>query len=159
MARLVLQEIQSAKLLVDNKDEWVSVEAGLVVYICFLSNPIWTNEATTKETIKKMVSPIFQLSTQWREEEKKKRPIEEVGGDILIIPQASLGGKIKQKNLQFHGLIDKPRGLELYQQFIDECILLTKTLNIKSEVRHGTYGNRQGLHFVSNGPNTIALDF
>lgn len=34
--RAVLQQVEKASLLVDNKDEWVDIGRGIVIYICFL---------------------------------------------------------------------------------------------------------------------------
>lgn len=35
---------------------------------------------------------------------------------LMLIPQASLGGKMKGKVAQYHGLIEKSRGEELYEE-------------------------------------------
>jgi len=94
---------------------------------------------------------------------KKKISLQEAGADVLIIPQASLAAKLKQKSLQYHALVEKSKGAILYQQFVQlwtETILNNKTSEGKvGTLRAGTYGNRQGLRFISNGPNTTQFEF
>lgn len=46
------------------------------------------------------VESVSSLPTQWDPDAKKKISLIESGGDVLIVPQASLAGKIKQKVLQ-----------------------------------------------------------
>jgi len=38
--------------------------------------------------------------------------------DVLVIPQATLGGKLKGKSVQYHGLVDKTLGEELFTMFV-----------------------------------------
>ena len=78
----------------------------------------------------------------------------ESGCDVLVVPQATLGGKVKGKQLQYHGNINKSQGLEMYNLFcaeIRECC--------KSTVETGTYGNRQVLRTETEGPFSHVLDF
>ena len=65
--------------------------------------------------------------------------------------------------MQYHSNIAKDEGLELYTLFCDMC---NAGLSAKgpsqeagSSVRHGTYGNRQVLTIVTNGPFTHVFDF
>ena len=37
VVKLILQRVDSAKLLIDNENEWKSIGKGLIAYICFLS--------------------------------------------------------------------------------------------------------------------------
>nr|KAG5712888.1 hypothetical protein BaRGS_007485 [Batillaria attramentaria] len=39
-------------------------------------------------------------------------------GDVLIIPQATLGGTVKGKVMQYHKNIAKDEGLQLYSEFV-----------------------------------------
>ena len=42
-------------------------------------------------------------------------------GNILIIPQATLGGRVKGRSMQYHSNSGKEEGLELYSQFVTLC--------------------------------------
>jgi len=108
--RLVVQEIDQASLLVDNVDKWVEVKAGIIIYVAFLGNDVWSDEKTGDELLKRTVDTIWQLPTQWSSAQNKKISLKEAGADVLIVPQASLAAKLKQKTLQYHGLIEKTKG-------------------------------------------------
>uniref|UniRef100_A0A2K6FDM4 D-aminoacyl-tRNA deacylase n=1 Tax=Propithecus coquereli TaxID=379532 RepID=A0A2K6FDM4_PROCO len=96
-------------------------------------------------------------------ENGKHISILDLPGDILIIPQATLGGRVKGKNMQYHSNSGKEEGLELYSQFVTLC---EKELAANSKcaeagvvVEHGTYGNRQVLKLDTNGPYTHLIEF
>lgn len=96
-------------------------------------------------------------------ENGKHVSILDLPGNILIIPQATLGGKVKGRNMQYHSNSGKEEGLELYSQFVTLC---EKELAANSKcaeagvvVKHGTYGNRQVLKLDTNGPYTHLIEF
>ncbi|KAH0620556.1 hypothetical protein JD844_021135 [Phrynosoma platyrhinos] len=84
-------------------------------------------------------------------------------GDILIIPQATLGGKLKGRSMQYHSNIEKDTGLDLYTQFVAQCerevAANAKCFEAGVVLRHGTYGNRQVLKVDTNGPFTHMIEF
>lgn len=47
-------------------------------------------------------------------ENGKHVSILDLPGDILIIPQATLGGRVKGRNMQYHSNSGKEEGSELY---------------------------------------------
>lgn len=83
-------------------------------------------------------------------------------GDVLIIPQATLGGTIKGKVMQYHKNIAKEEGLQLYSEFVS-IFRKTYERNDKCQttgtvVRYGTYGNRQVFSCQTNGPYTHLIE-
>ena len=78
-------------------------------------------------------------------------------GDVLIIPQATLGGKTKGKVMQYHNNINKDEGLTLYQDFVSKIESLMAGQE-KCIVQYGTYGKRQVFECVTNGPYTHLLE-
>ena len=92
-------------------------------------------------------------------EEGKLVSIIELPGDVLIIPQATLGGTLKGKLMQYHKNIDKEEGMRLYQEFIHLCTATVKEQNPNCEVKCGTYGNRQVFRTDTNGPFTHLIEF
>ena len=84
-------------------------------------------------------------------------------GDILIIPQATLGGNLKGKSMQYHKNISKDEGLDLYTKFIHMCETAMsqadKCREKQTSVKHGTYGNRQVFSTDTNGPYSHFLEF
>lgn len=96
-------------------------------------------------------------------ENGKHVSILDLPGNILIIPQATLGGRVKGRSMQYHCNSGKEEGLELYSQFVNLC---KKELAANSKcaeagvvVKHGTYGNRQVLKLDTNGPYTHLIEF
>ena len=96
-------------------------------------------------------------------DEGKHISILELPGDILIIPQATLGGNLKGKSMQYHRNINKDTGLMLYSKFVQFCEeSVTKCDRCREKqtcVKYGTYGNRQVFSTVTNGPYTHLLEF
>lgn len=98
-------------------------------------------------------------------DEEKLVSVLELHGDVLIVPQATLGGTLKGKRMQYHKNIDKDAGRDLYEQFVRLCSEAVSKHNEKGngsrEVRvlHGTYGNRQVLKIDTNGPYTHMIEF
>nr|XP_033806740.1 D-aminoacyl-tRNA deacylase 2 isoform X2 [Geotrypetes seraphini] len=145
-ARVVLQQCLSAQL---------QIQKGMVTYVCFFNG---ADEAV----IQKMVNTI--LNVKLCEMESGQRvSVLELPGDLLIIPQATLGGKVKGRGMQYHYNIGKEEGMALYSKFVQRCEqeLATKGQCAEDgvQVRHGTYGNRQVLQLNTNGPYTHLIEF
>ena len=84
-------------------------------------------------------------------------------GDILVIPQATLGGTLKGKLMQYHKNIAKDEGLNLYTKFVTLCqemVIRSEKCQEKGTVlKFGTYGNRQVFQTNTNGPYTHLIEF
>jgi len=147
------QSANSASLLIDNVDSWTHIGAGLCIYVSFGKN-------ASEENLDLACDTVLALPTQYDVNLKKNISVLESGGDVLLIPQACLLGKLKGKSIQYHSLIEKTKGEQLYQKLIDIMRKKVENQGEKSgKVCHGTYGNRQGLKLDSSGPNTHQLEF
>lgn len=80
-------------------------------------------------------------------------------GNLLIVPQATLGGKAKGRAMQYHNNISKEDGLRLYTDFVSLCEKELMEGAPGMIVKHGTYGNRQVLKLDTNGPYTHLMEF
>ncbi|XP_061288329.1 D-aminoacyl-tRNA deacylase 2-like [Bos javanicus] len=159
-ARALLQQCLHARLQVrpaegDVEAEWVEVQRGLVIYVCFF-------KGADKELLPKMVNTLLNVKLS-ETENGKHVSILDLPGNILIIPQATLGGRVKGRSMQYHCNSGKEEGLELYSQFVNLC---KKELAANSKcaeagvvAKHGTYGNRQVLKLDTNGPYTHLIQF
>ncbi|KAG9480970.1 hypothetical protein GDO78_010302 [Eleutherodactylus coqui] len=159
-ARVVLQQCLHAKLQVkpqgeDSDAEWVKIQRGMVMYVCFF-------KGSTKDSIPKMVSSLLNVKLS-ESSSGKLVSITELPGDVLIVPQATLGGKSKGRCMQYHLNAGKELGMELYALLIAQCQKELETHPQWSEsgavLRYGTYGNRQVLNLDTNGPYTHLLEF
>jgi D-Tyr-tRNAtyr deacylase len=87
----------------------------------------------------------------------------DVPGDVLIIPQATLGGRLRGKMMQYHSNIDKSTGFQLYSEFTALCNTTVDSndasLEKQCSVKSGTYGNRQVLQIETNGPYSHIVEF
>uniref|UniRef100_A0A8D0C3B6 D-aminoacyl-tRNA deacylase 2 n=1 Tax=Salvator merianae TaxID=96440 RepID=A0A8D0C3B6_SALMN len=160
LARSVLQQCLHAKLQVkpaepDSEAEWVEINRGLVIYICFF-------KGASEEIIPKMVKTLLNVKLS-ETESGKYVSVLDLPGSILIIPQATLGGKLKGRSMQYHYNIEKEIGMELYSQFVAQCerelTANTKCAEADVVLKHGTYGNRQVLKIDTNGPFTHMVEF
>ena len=93
----------------------------------------------------------------------KRVSVSDLPGSVLIIPQATLGGRRKGTMMQYHGIIDKAIGEQLYHDLTSRC---QKDLEGSAQgreaevkVKWGTYGNRQVFKMDTNGPYTHLVEF
>ncbi|XP_010891247.1 D-aminoacyl-tRNA deacylase 2 [Esox lucius] len=159
-ARTILQQCLHARLQVkpgddESEAEWVEINRGMVIYVCFFKGAI-------EDIIPKMVNTLLNLKL-CEADSGKYVSVLDLPGSILIVPQATLGGKAKGKGMQYHNNIEKDQGLQLYSSFVSQCEK-ELALSIKSSengtiVQHGTYGNRQVLKLDTNGPYTHLMEF
>ncbi|XP_016323508.1 probable D-tyrosyl-tRNA(Tyr) deacylase 2 [Sinocyclocheilus anshuiensis] len=158
-ARVILQQCLHARLQVKppeagSEAEWVEINRGMVIYICFF-------KGATEDIIPKMVNTLLNMKL-CETESGKYTSVLQLPGSVLIVPQATLGGKPKGKRMQYHGNIGKDEGLKLYNSFVSHCqseLSTCKNSDTVTEVKHGTYGNRQVLKLDTNGPYTHLMEF
>uniref|UniRef100_A0A803VQ38 D-aminoacyl-tRNA deacylase n=1 Tax=Ficedula albicollis TaxID=59894 RepID=A0A803VQ38_FICAL len=131
------------------------IQRGLVIYICFF-------KGADEDLVPKIVDTLLNVKLS-ENENGEFVSVLDLPGDVLIIPQATLGGKPKGRKMQYHANIEKEKGLELYSQFVTLCekelAANAKCMEAGVLVKHGTYGNRQVLKLDTNGPYTHLIEF
>eukprot|EP00299_Pterocystis_sp_00344_P007106 c2138_g1_i1.p1 GENE.c2138_g1_i1~~c2138_g1_i1.p1 ORF type:complete len:160 (-),score=31.05 c2138_g1_i1:51-530(-) len=151
--RTVVQACQSAKILLDNVNQWGTVGRGCVIYVSFSKGAEPTDVEQAAKTL--MQGRLF---TDLQSEDERPKPISvnEMPNefDILIIPQASMGGNLKSKSMQYHSNVDKETGRALYDLFVTSIQANAEGKTVLA----GVYGNRQGLELISHGPHTYVFD-
>ena len=109
------------------------------------------------------VTAIVGCNLSEVEEGTPRTSILRLPGSILVVPQATLGGRLKGKCMQYHNNVEKAAGLELYTEFVQTIKLVADTNEAWKEkgcvVVSGTYGNRQVLRTDTNGPYTHLIEF
>ncbi|KAM9842841.1 D-aminoacyl-tRNA deacylase 2-like [Aulostomus maculatus] len=160
VARTVLQRCLQARLQVkpageDSEAQWVQIDRGMVMYVCFF-------KGATDDMLPKMVSTLLNLRL-CESDSGKIVSVLELPGSLLIVPQATLGGKAKGKAMQYHNNVAKEDGMRLYSAFVSLCEKELMAAAASAEtgvtVKHGTYGNRQVLTLETNGPYTHLMEF
>ena len=154
-AKVIIQQcIQASVKVQPDSAELEKIDGGIVAYVCFLKN-------ATQDTVDKMVNTVTTVKLS-RNDDGQLVSIIDLPGSILIIPQATLGGKLKGKRMQYHSNIDKSDGLNLYENFVKGCkvVLSQRTNNDdKAVVKCGTYGSLQVVKVNTNGPYTHIVEF
>ncbi|KAL3049758.1 hypothetical protein OYC64_009084 [Pagothenia borchgrevinki] len=150
----LLQQCLRAKLQVKPEEEqeeaqFVQIDRGMVIYICFF-------KGATDDTLPKMVSSLLNLRL-CESDSGKMVSVLDLPGSVLIVPQATLGGKVKGRAMQYHNNIGKEDGKRLYEAFVSLCE--KEVTSEEVTVKHGTYGNRQVLNMDTNGPYTHLMEF
>ncbi|KAJ8022035.1 D-aminoacyl-tRNA deacylase 2 [Holothuria leucospilota] len=103
-ARIVMQQCISARLQVkpatnEEEAEHVEVKRGVLIYVCFLKQAdISIVEKMAKTLLNVRLCPSGN---------GKIVSILDLPGDVLIVPQSTLGGKAKGKMMQYHSNIAK----------------------------------------------------
>eukprot|EP00760_Papus_ankaliazontas_P004283 PhM_4_TR11773/c0_g1_i1/m.25418 len=178
MMRVIAQRVDSASLLLDNVERFGSIRAGVVLYVSFLQGATAENVTTAVTSL--LSTKIFSFDIP--SDPSVRVPTVSVGErkvDVLVIPQASIAGKIKGKAIQYHGQAPKEDTQKMYEAF---CAQLRHGLGAVLEsdangvplvggsgeaaaaagqpiVVSGTFGNRQALKMDSPGPMTHFFEF
>lgn len=155
--RVIIQQCLSAELQVQPPSDGVEAQSveisrGIVIYVCFL-------KGSTLELVQKVVKSILNIKLSESVDKPGNVSVLDLPGDVLIVPQATLGGKMKGKSVQYHSNIAKDEGRIFYEHFIALCEDEVHSTSAKKTVKHGTYGNRQVLSIQTNGPYTHIFDF
>ncbi|XP_024133084.1 D-aminoacyl-tRNA deacylase 2 [Oryzias melastigma] len=155
-ARTVLQQCLQARLQVQpageqSEAEYVQISRGMVIYVCFF-------KGASEDMLPRMVSTLLNLRL-CESSSGKMVSVLELPGNVLIVPQATLGGRPKGRAMQYHQNIGKEDGLRLYSAFVSLCEKELMAASAEVTVKHGTYGNRQVLVLDTNGPYTHLMEF
>ncbi|CAF1150634.1 unnamed protein product [Rotaria magnacalcarata] len=146
--RSLLQQCTKATLRLQDESE-VTINRGMVIFVAFLK------DAQLDDVIK-LAKEIGTV--RLCESENGLKTIVDLPGDLLIIPQATLGGRLNGHRFQYHSNINKDAGLEFYDKFV--AILRELCSQNKDNIIHaGSYGIRQIYSCETNGPAMHIIEF
>ena len=157
VVRVLLQQATSASLRLPTSDELadegevLQVDGGdagqaTVCFVCFMGE-------ATEEMVVKAVKVVTSVKlTEVKEGEKRVALTS--SSEVLVVPQATLGGRLKGNSVQYHGNVKVEDGARLYDMF---CSGLAKKLG-QERVKRGMFGARQILSTVTNGPYSHTFD-
>ena len=147
--RLLVQQVIGARLVLPDGKE-IKIGKGLVVFVCFL-------KGVTEELVKKAAKVALGLKLSEAEEGEKRVDVVTNKGEVLVVPQATLGGKLKGSSLQYHNNVKPAEGEEMYKLF---CKMLMEAREDEelSMVKVGMFGARQVLSMETNGPYSHIID-
>ena len=179
--KLVIQQCLSARLKPpppsENEQEEDfgdrSIRAGMVVFVCFSKGAdegaaIRAAEAAARL---RLCEPEVEQGESGGATRGKRTSVLERRGDVLVVPQFTLGAKLKGRNnsLQYHGNVDKADGERLFAAFCAALGALvegddpgevperSRGSRDGPRVVGGVYGARQRLAMDTDGPYTHTL--
>ena len=168
--KLVIQQCLSARLKppdpttedgVNFGGDERAIRAGMVVFVCFSKGA--TEEAAIRAARAvaglRLCEPPPEVAGQ-AESGRKRMSVLERRGDVLVVPQFTLGAKLKGRNnsLQYHGNVDKADGERLFAAFCAALAALVREEGGgEARVVGGAYGARQRLAMDTDGPFTHTL--
>ncbi len=109
-------------------------------------------EDDTRKDIEKLVKKIPKLRLFPNEEGRMDRDILQIGGEILVVSQFTLAGRLKKGNRPDFAEAMRPnQAKELYDIFVERLsrIVPTKT---------GVFGAMMEVAIFNDGPVTLILD-
>jgi D-aminoacyl-tRNA deacylase len=117
--RMVLQRVNTAALLVDNISRRVVLKnQGIICHIAMFDG---VNETHIPKAVKLITeSKLYAFGTVG-ENAARPKPIslvEDPTVSLMIIPQASIAGRVKGKTAQYHSQCSKDIAQDLYNLFI-----------------------------------------
>ena len=157
VVRVLLQQAISASLRLPPLDETeeVVLEVGgdgagqaTVCFVCFMSE---ANEEMVAKAVKAVTSVKL---TEVKEGEKRVALTSSATSEVLVVPQATLGGRLKGNSVQYHGNVKVEDGARLYDVF---CAGLVEKLG-EERVKRGRFGARQILSTDTSGPYSHTFD-
>ncbi len=127
----------------------------MVVFVCFF-------RGADDESVKKAAVTVTQDLKLCEPDEPSNKRVSVAdleGGSLLVVPQATLGAKLKGRgSLQYHGNVDKEEGQRLFELFCMELRVSVEEISTRGVVKNGMYGARQVLSMETNGPFTHVFE-
>ena len=140
----VLQRVTSSSVSVGGKVIG-SIGHGLNILLGVLRED-------SKEDIEKAVQKIMHLRIFADEEGKMNRSLIDVGGEMLVISQFTLGANVKKgRRPSFEGAASPDEAERLYDYFIAEA---SKDCSVQS----GEFGANMQVEIHNDGPVTIMIN-
>lgn len=143
--RVVLQRVARAEVRVDGKQTG-SIDRGYLLLVGFRSGD---GEAA----LRWMVEKVRGLRLFPDSEGKMNLPIDEVGGELLVVSQFTLYADVRKgRRPSFVGAAEPDEAEHLYDRFVD--ILREGTIPVAT----GSFGATMEVDFVNDGPVTLILE-
>lgn len=143
--RVVLQRVARAEVRVDGERRG-SIGRGYLLLVGFKSGD-------DEQTLAWMVEKVRGLRLFPDQQGKMNLPIDEVGGEILVVSQFTLYGDVRKgRRPSFVGAAEPQEAERLYDHFVAR--LREGTIPIAT----GSFGARMEVDLVNDGPVTLVIE-
>ncbi len=144
--RAVIQRVSRAEITIDYR-ETRRIEQGLVVFLGVM-------KGDTEAQADFLAEKIQGLRVFTDENGKMNLSLEDIGGELLVVSNFTLGSDCKKGRRPSFDLAAPPEEAEkLYLHFVERA----KNLGIK-KVETGEFGAHMDVLAANNGPVTLIID-
>ena len=141
--KLVVQRVTDASVEVDNSIVG-EIGAGLMVLVGFGQND------TTREA-DFLARKLIKLRIFADENGRMNKSVKDISGELLLVPQFTLYGKVKRNRPSFHRALNPDDATKLFDYFVDKC-------SEEIPVETGEFGAYMKVSLLNDGPVTILLE-
>ncbi len=143
--KLVVQQVDYAKVLIDNK-LYNFINRGLLIFIGIHKND-------DLENIQRLIKKILKLRIFTDQNNKMNLSVIDLNLSIMLVSQFTLYADIKKGNRpSFINTADPNKAEKLYNLFIEE--LSQHDINLKT----GKFGANMKIELINDGPKTFILE-
>jgi D-tyrosyl-tRNA(Tyr) deacylase len=143
--RVVLQRVARAEVRVDG-DQVGSIGRGYLLLVGFTSGD-------SEETLRWMVEKVRGLRLFPDSEGKMNLPIDEVGGELLVVSQFTLYGDVRKgRRPSFVNAAEPEEAERLYNRFV--ALLREGAIPVAT----GSFGALMEVDLVNEGPVTLFIE-
>jgi len=143
--KLVVQQVDYAKVLIDNK-LYNFINRGLLIFIGIHKND-------DLENIQRLIKKILKLRIFTDQNNKMNLSVIDLNLSIMLVSQFTLYADIKKGNRpSFINTADPNKAEKLYNLFIEE--LSQHNINLKT----GKFGANMKIELINDGPKTFILE-
>lgn len=144
--RAVIQRVSRAEITIDYRETRL-IEQGLVVFLGVM-------KGDTEAQADFLAEKIQGLRVFTDENGKMNLSLEDIGGELLVVSNFTLGSDCKKGRRPSFDLAAPPEEAEkLYLHFVERA----KNLGIK-KVETGEFGAHMDVLVANNGPVTLIID-
>lgn len=144
--KIVLQRVSEASVLVNN-EQVGAISQGLMLLVGI-------HEGDTEEQMKWIAEKILKLRIFDDEDGKMNLSVQDVEGEILVVPQFTLYGDYEQGNRPSYFEAAGPeKATELYEDLVT-YFKSNSDLNIET----GRFGAYMDVQLHNDGPVTLVLE-
>lgn len=150
--RAVLQRVLQAQVEIVDESSLQTLECrgigqGLMVLLGVMGGD-------TPPHVRQMAKKVCEMRIFEDEQGKLNRSLLDVGGEMLVVSNFTLGADCKKGTRpSFSDAASPVKAIPLYEQFVEEC----RRLGVP-EIKTGEFGAAMKVSLVNDGPVTIILD-
>lgn len=143
--RAIVQRVEKSELYIEGK-LYSKIGKGFLVLL-------GVTETDTEADMKALADKIIKLRVFEDENEKMNLAITDIAGELHIVSQFTLYADCHHGNRPSFIAAAKPEiANPMYEKFVEYC----RKTGLKVET--GSFGAHMKIHFVNDGPVTIALE-